>query len=129
MTAADRATLTAVLAMWNGASTDALPGLLAPTYRGHVLGVPNGERDGSAYPAAIARYRQAFPGVVFSLVEQFDAGDRLVTRLEAHRAGETDGLLSVSHGMNISRFDTAGRLDEEWAIWSAWQDASEETPT
>ena len=129
MTAAARETMAAVLAMWNGASTDALPRLLAPTYRGHVLGVPNGERDGAAYPAAIARYRHAFPGVVFAVVEQFDAGDRLVTRLQAHRTSGEDGHASVSHGMNFSRFDKADRLDEEWAVWSAWQAGNEEAPT
>jgi len=129
LTAAARTTMAAVLAMWNGAPTAGLAELLGPTYRGHVLGVPNGERDGAAYPVAIARYRQAFPDVAFSVVEQFDAGDRLVTRLEARRAGEGAGPSSVSNGMNISRFDASGLLDEEWAIWSAWQDASEEAPT
>ncbi len=116
--------MAAVLAMWNGAPIDGLPALLAPTYRGHVLGVPGGERDGAAYPGTIARYRGAFPGVDFRVVEQFESGDRLVTRLEARRLGQTTDGPSVSHGMNISRFDAAGRLDEEWAIWSAWQQAN-----
>ncbi|MBI2781724.1 MAG: nuclear transport factor 2 family protein [Chloroflexi bacterium] len=117
--------MAAVLAMWNGAPTDRLAELLAPAYRGHVLGVANGERDGAAYPASISRYREAVPGVAFEVVEQFDAGDRLVTRLEARRAGPDAGRRSVSHGVNISRFGGAGRLDEEWAIWSAWQEAEE----
>ena len=45
----------AVLEMWNGATTDDLPTLLAPTYRGHMLGAPDGERDAAAYPATVAR--------------------------------------------------------------------------
>ena len=120
MSNADRATMAAVLEMWNGASTADLAELLAPGYRGHVLGAPTGERDGPAYPATIARYRGAFPDVDFRVVEQFDAGDRLVTRLEAHRAGAAAEPSSISHGMNISRFDADARLAEEWAIWSAW---------
>lgn len=115
-----------VLEMWNGASTDGLPRLLAPRYRGHMLGVPGGERDAASYGESIARYRAAFPGVEFRVIEQFDAGDRLVTRLEARRIGAAAGPSSVSHGMNIGRFDPPGRLCEEWAIWSAWQELSEE---
>ncbi len=111
-----------VLEIWNGAATGGLPSLLAPTYRGHSLGVPNGERDGAAYPASIERYRAVNPGVVFAIVEQFDAGDRLVTRLEARRAAAGNGPASMSHGVNIARFDGSGRLAEEWAIWSPWQD-------
>lgn len=126
MTAANRSTTSAVLAMWNGASTDGLRRFLAPTYLGHVLGVPDGERDGAAYPGSIARYRAAFPDVAFRVVEQFDSGDRLVTRLEARRAG-TDGSPVISHGMNISRFDEVARLCEEWAIWSAWQESDQES--
>ena len=120
MTAADRSTMLAVLDMWNGSTTNGLSELLAPAYRGHMLGVPSGERDAAAYPGSIARYRAAFPDVEFHVVEQFDAGDRLFTRLEAHRAATSDGPTSISHGMNIARFDRDARLVEEWAIWSTW---------
>ena len=78
MSDADHATMAAVLEMWNRATTADLAELLAPDYRGHVLGVPTGERDAAAYPATIARYRGAFPDVDFQVVEQLDAGDRLV---------------------------------------------------
>ncbi|MEO7203579.1 MAG: hypothetical protein ABIZ52_01050 [Candidatus Limnocylindrales bacterium] len=117
--------MAAVLAMWNGASTAGLLRLLAPMYAGHMLGVVGGERDGAAYPGSIARYRAAFPDVAFLVVEQFDSGDRLVTRLEARRA-DPDGPSVISHGMNISRFDEAARLSEEWAIWSAWHESQQE---
>ena len=118
-----RRTLEGVLEAWNGAPTDRLAPLLAPTYRGHTLGVPHGERDAAAYPAMIERYRQANPGVEFHVVEQFGADDRLVTRLQARRASlTTDGQFAMSHGINIARFDTSDRLAEEWAIWSPWQD-------
>jgi hypothetical protein len=119
----------AVLEMWNGATTEGLPALLAAAYRGHMLGVPNGERDAAAYPVSIARYRAAFPDVEFQVVEQFDAGDRLVTRLQARRRVTGDLPASISHGMNIARFEPDARLAEEWAIWSAWQDVRQEGTT
>lgn len=126
MNEANRTTMAAVLEMWNGAPTAGLAALLAPAYRGHVLGIANGERDGAAYPGSIARYREAFPDVVFNVVEQFDAEDRLVTRLEARQRGRAGGPSSVNHGMNVARFDAGGRLIEEWAVWSGWQDSNEE---
>ena len=118
----------AVLEMWNGATTDDLPTLLAPTYRGHMLGAPDGERDAAAYPATVAATFSR-PFYKHDLVEQFDAGDRLVTRLRARRAKTGDGPALISHGMNIARFYADARLAEEWAIWSAWQESTEETDT
>ena len=122
MNEANRTTMATILAMWNGAPTGGLPELLGRDYRGHVYGVPGAERDGAAYPGSIARYREAFPGVRFNIVEQFDTQDRLVTRLEATRPGAPGAPSLICHGMNISSFDAGGRLSGEWAIWSAWAD-------
>ena len=93
-----RQTVAAVIRVWNGAKTDRLERLLAPSYRGHVLGVPGGERDGAGYAEAIHRFRVANPGVVFQIVEQFETGDRCVSRLEARGARDRLGLLHVGPG-------------------------------
>lgn len=82
--------------------------------------VSNGERDAAAYPGLIQQYRSANPGTTFRIVEQLDAGVRLVTRLEARRVDEASRAALVSRGINVSRFDAQGRLAEEWAIWSTW---------
>jgi len=116
------ATVAAVIDVWNGAPVDRLDGLLTPDYRGHMLHVSDGERDAAAYPRLIEQYRSANPSTTFRIVEQIDAGDRLVTRLEARRGVEASRTKLVSRGINISRFDAHGRLAEEWAIWSAWMD-------
>ncbi len=121
-----RQTLAAVLGIWNGAKADRLERLLAPGYRGHMLGVPGAERDGAGYAEAIHRFRAANPGVVFDIVEQFDARDRCVSRLEARRPGVATGASFVSQGINIARFDEHGRLSEEWAIWSPWLESTED---
>ncbi len=117
-----RSVAAAIIDVWNGASLDIIRGLLAPTYRGHMLHVPDGERDASTYMTSIERYRDANPGATFRILEQFDAGDRVVTRLEARCPEPLDGGPVVSSGINISRFDAEGLLAEEWAIWSAWLD-------
>jgi hypothetical protein len=85
-----------------------------------MLGVRGGERVGADYAEAVSRFRSANPGVAFRVVEQFEAGDRSVSRLEARRPGTDLGAPLLSQGINISRFDDDGRLAEEWAIWSAW---------
>jgi hypothetical protein len=126
---ANRRTMAAVLEIWNGADAGRLPELLAPGYRGHMLAAVDGDRDGAAYPEAIARYRAAAPDIAFVVVDQFDAGERLVTRLEARRPGSGGGGPSIAHGMNVSRFASDARLEEEWAIWSPFQTTAEEART
>ena len=120
MTLDTRRVVGAVIDVWNGATADALDELLAPGYRGHMLGVRGGDRVAAEYPETIRRFRAANPGVEFRIVEQLDTGDRCVTRLEARRPGAGAAGPSVSQGINISRFDDEGRLEEEWAIWSPW---------
>jgi hypothetical protein len=127
MTVDVRRTIASVIEIWNGATADGLDRLLAPGYRGHMLGTAAGDRVAAGYADAVARFRIANPGVAFRAIEQFDAGDRCVTRLEATRPANGSNRPSVSHGINISRFDRNGRLAEEWAIWSPWLDAASQT--
>ena len=115
------ATAATVIDVWNGAPVQRLRDVLASDYRGHMLHLKDGDRDGAAYPDLIAHYRSANPGTVFQIVDQMADGARLVSRLEARRI-DRSGAMSVARGINISRFDTQGRLAEEWAIWSSWMD-------
>jgi hypothetical protein len=126
MTVDVRSTVAAVLEVWNGAPADGLEELLAPGYRGHMLGRADAERDAAGYAPAIAGFRAAHPGVAFRVIELFDAADRCVSRLEATRPATDSSASAVSQGINISRFDVEGRLAEEWAIWSPWMASDSE---
>ena len=108
-----------LLEIWNGASTGTLASLLADNYRGHMLHLPDGERDATEYAAWIRAYRELNPNVTFEIIEQFSAADRVVSRLRATRGSLGSGL-QTTHGINISRLDGDGRIAEEWALWSAW---------
>ena len=116
------ATAAIVIEVWNGAPVERLRDVLAPDYRGHMLHLKDGDRDAAAYPGLIQQYRAGNPGAEFRVVEQRSHGDRLVSRLEARRFDRSSNATSVARGINISRFDTQGRLAEEWAIWSSWMD-------
>jgi predicted SnoaL-like aldol condensation-catalyzing enzyme len=116
------ATAATVIDVWNGAPVEQLHDVLASDYRGHMLHLKDGDRDAAAYPGLITQYRGANPGTEFRVVDQMADGSRLVSRLEARRLDGSTGAPSVARGINISRFDTQGRLAEEWAIWSSWMD-------
>jgi predicted SnoaL-like aldol condensation-catalyzing enzyme len=115
----DRDVFERLLEIWNGASTGSLASLLSDDYRGHMLHLPDGERDAAGYAAWISDYRDLNPNATFELVEQFFTVDRVVSRLRATRDSPVSGLQN-SHGINIARLDGDGRIAEEWAIWSAW---------
>ena len=119
-----RSTFAKLLDVWNGGSIEGMTRLLAPGYRGHMLHMVGGERDASAYPGWILRYREANPGATFVIVEQFVADDRLVSRLTATRADPVSRRPLVANGLNLSRYESNGRLAEEWAIWSPWLDVA-----
>src|SRR4051794_22911189 len=105
-----------LLHVWNGeADLDALDGLLAPDYVGHMLHLAAAERTAAQYAEWIHIYRQTNPGSRFEVEDQAASGDRLWSRLTA-----TDGDGRHAFGMNVSRFDR-DRIAEEWAVWSGWQ--------
>ena len=116
------ATAATVIEVWNGAPVERLRDVLTSDYRGHMLHLKDGHRDAAAYPGLITQYRAANPGTVFQIVDQMADGTRLVSRLEARRSDGSSGEAWVASGINISHFDTQGRLAEEWAIWSSWMD-------
>src|SRR4051812_30931778 len=91
-----------LLAVWNGASTEALRSIISETYRGHMLHVAAGERDGASYAGVILDYRDRNPSAHFELVERLVAGDRVVSRLRATRNEPTLGP-ETANGINISR--------------------------
>ena len=116
------ATAATVIDVWNGAPVERLHDVLASDYRGHMLHLKDGDRDATAYPGLITQYRAANPG---TLVSRRRSNGRwhspgLSTRGAPYR--RVDRCAVGCARINISRFDTQGRLAEEWAIWSSWMD-------
>jgi hypothetical protein len=99
------------LAVWNGSRPISdLEELIADEYGGQVGSLA---QDKAALMSRIEVYRLAHPGAHFELLEQFAAGDRLVTRLLVRGLSGQDVPM---HGINIG-LHRDGRLLQEWAVW------------
>ena len=85
--------------------------LLTDDYVGH-----SGLNDRSLdeFLTGVELYRAQHPNMHLDVLEQFEAGDRLVSRLRVYSAGK------VAIGINISRFE-GDRIAEEWAVWTDFE--------
>jgi hypothetical protein len=85
--------------------------LLSDDYAGH-----SGLRDRNLEQLLrdIELYRAHHPGMHLDVLDQFECGDRLVSRLRAYSVGK------VATGINVSRF-VDGRIAEEWAVWTEFE--------
>jgi SnoaL-like domain len=108
-----------LLSVWQTGPGNAILAIVTSDYVGHMLHLDESERDRESYPAWIDSYRSRNPGTHFRVVDQLEAGDRLLSRVEATRTS-ADGTTLVAHGMNLSRF-AGGLIAEEWAIWTEWR--------
>jgi hypothetical protein len=85
--------------------------LLTEDYVGHS-GLRDRGIDGLLEDVEL--YRAEHPSLHLDVLDQFEAGDKLVSRLRVYSAGRT------ATGINISRF-SADRITEEWAVWTEFK--------
>jgi len=97
--------------VWVRGDLSRLQELLADGYVGH-----SGARDRNLeeLKTDIELYRAQHPNIHLDVLEQFEAGDRLVSRLRVYSAGK------MATGINISRF-AGDRIAEEWAVWTEFE--------
>jgi SnoaL-like polyketide cyclase len=84
---------------------------LSGDYVGHSGGQ---DRDVRGLLTAVELYRAQHPNLHVDVLEQFEADDRLVSRLRVYSAGK------VAYGINISRF-VGDHIAEEWAVWTDFE--------
>jgi predicted SnoaL-like aldol condensation-catalyzing enzyme len=85
--------------------------LLADDYIGHS-GLKDRNRDELLVDVEL--YRAHHPNMHLDVLEQFEVGEKVVSRLRVYSAGK------VAAGMNISRV-VDGRIAEEWAVWTEFE--------
>jgi predicted ester cyclase len=84
-----------------------------------------GDQDAAGVKQSIADYRAAFPDLSFTIDDIFAAGDKVVTRWTGGGTFENEfmGLEpnhekgDPVHGINIDRYDDAGKMVETWGQW------------
>jgi predicted ester cyclase len=59
-------------------------------------------------------FRAHHPNVHFDVLDQFEAAEKLVTRLRVHSAVKT------AFAILITRFD-GDRIAEDWAVWTGFE--------
>ncbi|MDX6273187.1 MAG: SnoaL-like polyketide cyclase [Frankiales bacterium] len=111
MTRTPTETWAAYLEVWNGfRPLTELDALLADEYAGQVGSLL---QDKAALRSRIDVYRTAHPTARFEVLDQFAAGDRLVTRLQVTGlSGQEHPLLGINVGLHRE-----SRLAQEWAVW------------
>jgi len=85
--------------------------LLTEDYVGH-----SGLRDRNIDQLLIdvELYRAQYPSLHLDVLDQFEAGDKLVSRVRVYSVGKT------AIGINISRF-AGDRIAEEWTVWTEFE--------
>lgn len=113
MTRSAEQTWQTYLEIWGGVRpVSELSDVLADAYLGHVGALT---QDAAQLSSRIEVYRLAHPNATFEVLEQFAAGDRLVTRLQVSGLSGSDVAV---YGMNIGHH-VGGRLAQEWAVWES----------
>ncbi len=102
-----------VLAAWSGGDWDGLQALLAPGYRARS-DAPGGDR--SELRRRFDAFHHAWAEARFDVDEQFETGDRVVTRITATLTEAGTGRTARYAGLDISRV-VDGRLADHWDSW------------
>jgi steroid delta-isomerase-like uncharacterized protein len=108
---------------WSQGQLAVIDEVVAPAYLYHepALGEISG-REG--LKQTIMAYRAAYPDLNFTIEELIAEGDLVAMRWTAAGTHQGElmgipatGLATTSVGINIARFDTEGRIVEEWSGW------------
>lgn len=97
--------------VWAKGDLSLLPELLTDDFVGHIAGH---DRDAEGLRVDIELFRAQHPNLHVDRLEQFEAADRVVSRLRIYSAGK------VAHGINVSRV-VGDRIAEEWAVWTDFE--------
>jgi predicted ester cyclase len=107
---------------WNAGDLAVVDELFAPDCVDRAPG-PGLTPDRAGYKAGVARWRAAFPDLVFTIDELFADGDQVALRFTVrgtHRGSFGDlaptGRAVAVSGMALGRFRD-GRLVERWGVW------------
>jgi steroid delta-isomerase-like uncharacterized protein len=112
--------------VWSGGKLELIDQLFAPEFVGHPTGPEDEMRGPGGAKELVARFREAFPDIVFTVEDQIAEGETVVTRWSAR--GTHDGELmgvdptgrkATVTGITIQRFRD-GKVLEGWTNWDTF---------
>jgi len=112
--------------VWNKGNLSLCDELLTADYQNHDANNPFAEEKGpEGYKKLVGMYLEAFPNTTFTIRDQIDSGDKVVTRwtVEGTHKGTLMGIPATGKdakvtGINIDRF-VDGKVAESWGNWDA----------
>jgi steroid delta-isomerase-like uncharacterized protein len=110
--------------VWNKGNLSLVDELLTADYQNHDTTNPFAEQKGpDGYKKLVGMYLEAFPNTTFTIRDQIESGDKVVTRwtVEGTHKGVLMGIPPTGKdakatGINIDRF-ADGKVAESWGNW------------
>jgi steroid delta-isomerase-like uncharacterized protein len=115
-----------LIEIWNQGKLDAADELIAAEAVNHDPGNPFADEKGpAAYKKLVGMYLEAFPNTTFTVRDQIEEGDKVVTRWTA-KGTHKGALMGVPatgkdveiNGISIDRFEN-GKVVEAWSNWDS----------
>jgi steroid delta-isomerase-like uncharacterized protein len=111
--------------VWNRKKLSVLSELVTSDYAHHDAQSPAVQRGVEAYTELVRLYLNAFPDLRFTIQDEIEAGDKLVTRwkVDATQDGDLPGIRRTGRrvaltGITIAQFRN-GKMAESWNNWDA----------
>jgi predicted ester cyclase len=111
MSEAHKAAACVAFDVWGTGDLARLDGVLSPDVVHHDAHDPHGADGLEGMKTSIARARQRYPDLAFTIADQIAEGDRVATRWRAEMT--RNGRRVALHGITIDRFEH-GRIVEAW---------------
>jgi steroid delta-isomerase-like uncharacterized protein len=109
--------------VWSGGKLEYIDQLFSPEFVGHPTGLDDEIRGPGGTKEFVARFREAFPDIAFTVEDQMAEGDTVVTRWRAYGThdGELMGIEPTGRratvtGITIQQFRD-GKVMEGWTNW------------
>jgi steroid delta-isomerase-like uncharacterized protein len=108
---------------FNKGNVDIADEVLTSGFVNHDAALPEATVGVDAAKASMTGYRTAFPDMQFTIEDQFDSGDEVVTRWSARGTHQGDlmgipatGKQATVTGITIDRIE-GSRIAESWTNW------------
>lgn len=111
--------------VWNEKKLSVISELVTPDYAHHDAQSPAVQRGVEAYTEFVRLYLNAFPDLRFTIEDEIEAGNKVVTRwrVDGTHAGDLPGIRRTGRRVSLAGITLAqfrdGKMSESWNNWDA----------